>query len=87
MTLTTRPLRDVLEDRITQRWQQWAQSHPRLAEVIDRTRLVETTVASLDADPDVRAAFRESHVNEHQLREAIRVLRLIDNVVARSLPL
>ena len=55
--------------------------------MIDRTRLVETTVASLDADPDVRAAFRESHVNEHQLREAIRVLRLIDNVVARSLPL
>jgi len=85
--MTERPLRDVLEDRITQRWQQWAQSHPRLAEVIDRTRLVESTVAALDEDPRVREAFAAADVNEHQLREAMRMLRLIDQVVARTLPL
>jgi len=41
-------------------WRGFAQRHPRLAEVIDQSLLVEQATASIADDPDYQRALREA---------------------------
>jgi len=85
--MSTTPLRDLIEQRLDLRWQEWAGRHPHLAEVIDRTRLLETSVTRLRDDPAFLAAMRQADIDEAQMRTAMEVIELIDKWVGRLLPL
>ena len=55
---TSRSLRDVVADKVNAKWNEWAAAHPQLARVVDRTRLIESTVVQLRQEP----AFEERDV-------------------------
>ena len=82
----TQMLRDVVEERLNRRWSEFAASHPHLAEVIDRTRLVESAVQSLRDDPTFIAAMREANLDVSQLAAVKRAMERADEVVGRVLP-
>ena len=50
-------LRDEVQKALAVQWQQFAQRHPHLAAVIDRTVLVEQATTSLGDDPQFRQAI------------------------------
>jgi hypothetical protein len=50
-------LRDEVEKAVASEWKAFAERHPRLAEVIDQTLLVEQAVASLADDAEFRSAM------------------------------
>ena len=83
----THLLRDMVEQRLNERWADFAKTHPHLAEVIDRTRLIDSAVQRLRDDPAYVAAMREAGLDESQLAAAARVLERAEAVVGRLLPL
>ncbi|MFP4144566.1 MAG: hypothetical protein ACOCTI_07520 [Phycisphaeraceae bacterium] len=78
-------LRDLVQQRVGRRWLAWAQAHPHLAEVIDRTRLVEATVARLSGDEELRSALERANLDEAQLAAAARLLEKAESAVDRVL--
>ena len=80
-------LRDLVENRLEAQWAQWSRRHPHLAEIIDRTRLIETTVTSVTDDPQLEEAFRQADLDEHQLEAAFRLMKLVERLVGRALRL
>lgn len=80
------PLRDLVEQRLGERWEDWSRSHPHLARVIDRTRLIETVVDHIRLDAEFVSALREADLDEARLAAAARVLALADRLIRRSLP-
>jgi hypothetical protein len=87
MTLHTTLLRDVVEQRLVDRWPAFADRHPRLAEAIDRTRLIEAAVADLVDDPAFAAAMDAADLDEHALRQVLDLLQRVETVVGRIVPL
>ena len=83
----TRLLRDVVEQRINQRWSAFVEAHPHLAAVIDRTRLVESAVQRLRDEPEFRAAMQEAGLDEAKLAAAARILERAEALAIRLLPL
>jgi hypothetical protein len=55
-------LRDEVQKVLSLEWRAFAEQHPRLAEVIDQTVLVEQAVASIADDPDFRKAMDDAAV-------------------------
>jgi len=82
----TQMLRDVVEERLNRRWSAFAEAHPHLAAVIDRTRLVESAVESLRQDPAFIAAMRDADLDEAKLAAAMRALDRAEAVVGGVLP-
>jgi predicted trehalose synthase len=80
-------LRDVVADRIDGRWHQWAQAHPHLAAVIDRTTLVDSTVAELREDPAFQQAMHQADLDEARLAQAETVIKQADALLDRVMPL
>ncbi len=58
--MTTINLKDEVQQIIGGQWQAFAQEHPRLAEVIDQTLLVEQATASLADDAAFQQAMRDA---------------------------
>ncbi len=83
----TKLLRDVVQQRMNQRWVAFAEAHPHLAEVIDRTRLVESSVQRLREDPQFQAAMREAGLDEAKLAAAMRAVDRAEMLIAHVLPL
>lgn len=83
----TRLLRDVVEERLNERWAAFAEAHPHLAEVIDRTRLIESSVQRLQHDAAFRAAMREGGLDMAKLAAAQRALARAEALMVRVLPL
>ncbi len=50
-TTATRLLREVVAARLDENWAQFERMHPHLAAAIERTRLIESTVHRIAADP------------------------------------
>ncbi len=50
-------LQEEVRRAISTSWSSFAQSHPRLARVIDREVLIETVTKQLAADPDYQRAL------------------------------
>ncbi|MEX0775197.1 MAG: hypothetical protein WD042_05725 [Phycisphaeraceae bacterium] len=82
---TTTPLHDLVATRINQRWDAFAAAHPQLAKAIDRTVLVESTVARLRDDPAFARAMAQAELDEVQLAAVARVLDLAEKWIARAL--
>ena len=80
-------LRELVEARVDVRWSQWCARHPNLGAAIDRVRLVESAVASLEASDEYRAALRAADLDEAKLAAAARVLDVVERVVTRALPI
>jgi len=80
-------LRDVVARRIDRRWSEWAKAHPHLAAVIDRTTLVDSTVAELEADPAFIDAMQKADLDETRLVQAERVMEQADTLLDRVMPL
>ena len=53
-------LKDEVQRVLAGEWRGFAQRHPRLAEVIDQSLLVEQATASIADDPDYQRALREA---------------------------
>ena len=53
-------LKDEVQKVISAEWRGFAQRHPRLAEEIDQSLLVEQAAASIADDPDYQRALREA---------------------------
>jgi hypothetical protein len=88
MTQTTRTaLRDVVAHRIDGRWSQWAKAHPHLAAVIDRTTLIDSTVAELRNDPAFQEAMQRADLDEARLAQAESVIQQADALLDRIMPL
>jgi len=85
--MTTRNLRDLIDEKIDGRWSRWSQKHPNLAEAIDRTRLIESTVELLRNDPDYIEAMRSADLDEARLTAAAQILDQADQIIRRALPL
>ena len=80
-TNETRALRDLVEAQLDQRWSQWVQAHPKLADAIDRVRLSEVAVRQLRDDPIYREAVEAAAVDEAQLAAAAKVLTRVQAIV------
>ena len=81
----TRLLRDLVEQRLSKRWAEFASAHPNLAEVIDRTRLVDCAVERLRTDPQFQAILRQADLDESKLTAAARALEHAETLVGRIL--
>jgi len=67
-------LRDALRPHFDGRWSAFAESHPHLAEAIDRIRLEETVSERIREDPAFAAAMREADLDEATLAAAAKAL-------------
>ncbi len=79
-------LRDLVADRLGARWPDFAREHPNLAAALDRTSLVERTVAYLRDDPAYTEALREAALDEATLARAAALLERIERAVLLQLP-
>jgi hypothetical protein len=80
-------LRDIVARRIDQRWNQWAKAHPHLAAVIDRSTLIDSTVAELQHDPDFIEAMDQAALDEARLAQAESVMTRAEALLDRVMPL
>ncbi len=85
--IESRTLRELVERRMERPWSDWAAAHPHLAAAIDRSRLIEQTVARLREDPQVERAMREADLSASQLEAAARVLERLERLVGLALPM
>ena len=80
-------LHDVVARRIDRRWSEWARAHPHLAAVIDRTTLIDSTVAELQEDPAFVRAMQQADLDEARLAQAEGVMEKADALLDRVMPL
>ena len=80
-------LRELMADRIEQRWEVWAGQHPHLAAAIDRTRFVENAVGRLSDDPAFQQAVQQAGVDEATLTAASQVVMQMEKWIGRLLPM
>lgn len=83
--MTNQSLRDLISEKINIRWLQWSQKHPNLARVIDRTRLVESTVDRLRDDPRFIQAMRDADLDDAKLAAAASILDRADQIISATL--
>ena len=81
------PLRDVIESRLDQRWEEFAAAHPSLAAAIDRTRLLDNAVQSMRDDPEFQALLTGADLDEAKLAAAAKAVAIIEKLLTRALAL
>lgn len=84
--MNTSPLRDLVTSRIDRRWDDFASEHPNLAAAIDRVRVIEQTVESLERDPRYLAAMRAADLDEAALARAAEAIERIEQLITLVLP-
>ena len=78
-------LRDLVNEKVAGRWDQWAQAHPNLAQVVDRTRLVDGLVDELQRHPDFAEALRQADEDDTCLTRAAEVVQFVERWVVKLL--
>jgi hypothetical protein len=68
-------LKDEVQKILAIEWRSFAERHPRLAEVIDQSLLVQQATASIADDPDYQRALREADGMEWSANVAIELIR------------
>ena len=68
-------LKDEVQKVIAAEWRAFAERHPRLAEVIDQSLLVEQAVACIADDPEYQRAIREAEQLDFAASAAIDLVR------------
>ncbi|NBC96475.1 MAG: hypothetical protein GVY27_08995 [Deinococcus-Thermus bacterium] len=79
-------LRDALRPHFEGRWSAFADSHPHLAEAIDRIRLEDAVVESVRDDAAFASAMREADLDEATLAAAAKALDRGSRVIEKLLP-
>lgn len=87
MSIHNTALREVVSEKVNQRWVDWARTHPHLAQVVDRTRLIESTVERLQDQPEFAEAMRQADLDENTLMAALKLLNQTDHLIRLVLPL
>ena len=85
--MDTTPLRDLVEDRLNQQWDQWALAHPHLAQVIDRTRLAQITANQLTRDPAFVQAMHDADLDASRLAAAAQLIGQAERTLRQFLPI
>jgi hypothetical protein len=85
--METTHLRDLVEQRINQRWVDWSRAHPNLAAAIDRTRLIEASIERLRDDPTFVQAMNAAAVDEHRVAAMERLVSLVEALVVKLMPM
>jgi len=67
-------LKDEVQKVLAAEWKGFAQRHPRLAEVIDQSLLVEQAAGSIADDPDYQRALREAEGMEWSANVAVELV-------------
>jgi hypothetical protein len=67
-------LKDEVQKILAVEWRSFAERHPRLAEVIDQSLLVEQATASIADDPDYQRALREAEGMEWSANVAMELV-------------
>jgi hypothetical protein len=67
-------LKDEVQRILAVEWRGFAERHPRLAEVIDQSLLVEQATASIADDPDYQRALREAEGMEWSANVAMELV-------------
>ena len=83
----TRPLQQIVAERVDERWSEFSQTHPNLAGAIERARLIEAGVERLEQDPAFREAMEAAGRDEAVLAAAARLVSTADKWVVRTLGL
>jgi hypothetical protein len=68
-------LKDEVQKVMAVEWRGFAKRHPRLAEVIDQSLLVQQAAASIADDPDYQRALREAEGMEWSAGVAMELVR------------
>ncbi len=82
----TQSLRSIVEQRLGDRWETFAQAHPNLAAAIDRVQLAQSVVSDLRGDAQFIEAMHQADLDEAKLRAAAKLLSLVDRWINRHLP-
>ena len=67
-------LKDEVQKILAVEWRGFTERHPRLAEVIDQSLLVEQATASIADDPDYQRALREAEGMEWSANVAVELV-------------
>ena len=67
-------LKDEVQKVLAGEWKGFVERHPRLAEVIDQSLLVEQAAASIADDPDYQRALREAEGMEWSANVAVELV-------------
>lgn len=79
-----RMLRGLVARRIDRRWEAFAADHPRLAESIERVRLVDSTARRLAEDPAYQRAMDAAGRDEAVLAAAVELMEVVERWVERA---
>jgi len=85
--MPTTALHDLVAKKIDRHWNEWSKAHPHLASILDRTRLVDSTVDRLRSDAEFAEAMRQANLDESQLAAAARLLDQAERWILRFMPL
>ena len=83
--MQTKLLRELVQDRLDMRWTAWAREHPHLAEIIDRTRLIDSAVDRLVKDGELEEVLQQADMNESQLNSIVAAFRVIEQAIGQLL--
>lgn len=76
-----RDMRRLVEAEVDRQWLAFAARHPRLADAIDRTRLIEAVADRLRDDPAVNEVLAALRLDSSRLGRVTRVRRLVEAAV------
>ncbi|MHB1156103.1 MAG: hypothetical protein ACYC26_04610 [Phycisphaerales bacterium] len=84
-TVTT--LRQLVQQQVDIRWDDFARKHPHLAAAIDRSVLIDSAVKRLADDPAYRAAMDQAAKDEAAMAVGAKIVELVETWVTRLLGL
>jgi hypothetical protein len=87
MTPPQKQLKDIVAAQLEIHWTQFQQEHPHLAAAIERTRLIESTVARITDDPQYKHAMRLAAQDEGMQETVEKLKDLADRWLRAALGL
>lgn len=87
MTQTHKQLKDIVAAQLQIHWTQFQREHPQLAAAIERTRLIESTVARITDDPQYQHAMRLAAQDEGMQETVEKLTDLADRWLRGALGL
>lgn len=84
---TQTSLRQLVQQQVDVKWEDFAQKHPHLAAAVDRSTLIDSTVERLADDPAYRAAMDQAAKDEAAGTVGAKVVELVETWVTRLLGL
>jgi len=80
-------LRELVQQQVDIKWEDFSRKHPHLAGAVDRSVLIDSTVRRLADDPAYRAAMDQAAKDETAMAVGAKVVELVETWVTRILGL